>query len=234
MPFIAVRANPASALVLQVAFTLCIVDSVFDESLTQASCEVRAESVHLTVSQSMEALAKSLLYVSEFVSSAQKNILADLTSSVQATLVAPLQQEVRAALGEVRGEVSSLQLAMQSEREALAASLSASEATVNSTLAALLGDVAEATTVTLAAISSEAHSNLTKLEKAVFLHFVEFNKTYGQLLDVTVLQLESNLTRLAEEVAGGLRELRTETLPALHATVTAETQAARDAALARC
>ena len=216
------------------AFTLCIVDSVFDESLTQASCEVRAESVHLTVSQSMEGLAKSLLYVSEFVSSAQKNILADIVASVQESLVGPLQGEVRSELGNVRSEVTDLQRSMQGEREALASSLQASEASVNSTLAVLLGEVAEATTVTLATISNEAHNNLTKLEKAVFLHFVEFNKTYGQLLDVTVLQLQSNLTRLAEEVSGGLLELTEVTLPTLRASMMTAAQAELDTRFSRC
>lgn len=215
------------------AFTLCIVDSVFDKSLSQASCEVRAESMHLTVSQSMEGLAKSLLFVSEFVSSAQLNLLSETVEAVQTSLVAPLKGQVVGALAEVRGEVSGLQKGLRAEREALDARLHASEASVNSTLSALLGEVAKATTVTLAAISSESHSNLTKLEKSVFLHFVEFNKTYGRLLDVTVLQLQTNLTVLQADVETRLRGLTEDGLPALHAAVTAETLELVQTSLAR-
>ena len=196
---------------------------MFDDSLTQASCEVRADSTHLTVSQSMEGLAKSLLYVSEFVASAQKNILEDIISAVQSTLVKPLQGEVSSTLGDVRSEVGDLQKRLRGEYDDLKDSLHNSEVAMNATLSALIGEVAEATTVTLASISSQAHLNLTNLEKAVFLHFVEFNKTYGELLDVTVLQLEKNLTFLSEEVTNSLRLIFNNTLPALHTRISNET-----------
>lgn len=86
----------------------------------------------------------------------------------------------------------------------------------------------------LASISNEAHSNLTKLEKAVFLHFVEFNHTYGQLLDVTVGELQANLTALASSSNEELRMLKENTLPDLHTTLTNETRLLAEERLARC
>jgi hypothetical protein len=200
------------------------VDSVFDASLSQASCEVRADSLHLSVTQSLDALAKSLLYVSEFVSTAQSSLQSSLVTAMEASLVSPLRLEVATSLEKVQEEVNKLQAHLLSEHAALSASLLASQASTDATISGLIGEVAAATTVTLRTISQDSHNNLTRLEKAVFNSYNELKESYGVLLEGSVLQLEGNVTRLTEELEAMVRMMQDETLPLLRADITEQTE----------
>jgi hypothetical protein len=186
---------------------------------------VRAESLHLTVSQSMEALAKSLLFVSERVQGGQQQLRAGVLAAVQGELLGPLQAELGAALGGVQAELARLAGAGQEQAGALERRLQAGEEAAAASLSAVLGEVAAATSSTLAAISKEALGNLTRLEQAVFVQLRDLNSSSGRALAGAEQRLQGGLARQAEEAAGAWEQLFARTLPALHASLANETRA---------